>query len=160
MAAQRPNSAMTTRFTHLAVGRSPGSLRPLTLISPGLMVSSGMSGNVGSACGLGAPTEIGGATCTCGCAATCACGFAVGWTCGATGEAAGSWASGGAFSACAASSDSIAKTSCGSVSFSVDCIGGPLLSPMSPAAAASMLCGVKPLCPGKPFSNRHTASEV
>jgi hypothetical protein len=60
---------MIMRFAHLPIGRSPGGLRPSTLISLGLTFStltfstwiSRRSGarNVGSTCGVGAPTEIG-----------------------------------------------------------------------------------------------------
>src|SRR3954447_773840 len=109
---------MIRRLTHLDTGCAPRGLRPSTLISLGLTFSTWISRtsgsrNVGSICGIGALTEIGGAT----------------WTCGAAEGVVGSCASDGAFSACACSSVSIAKTSCGSVSFSVgvDCIGGPLL---------------------------------
>ena len=64
---------MTTRFTHLDIGRSPGGLRPSTLISLGRTFSIGIScasgaRNGGSTWGMGAPTEIGGVTCTCGAA--------------------------------------------------------------------------------------------
>ena len=74
MAPHRPSSAMTTRFAHLDIGRSPGGLRPSTLISLGLTFSTWISRtsgsrNVGSICGIGALTEIGGAMWTCGAAA-------------------------------------------------------------------------------------------
>ena len=67
---------------------------------------------------------------------------------GAAEGAAGSCASGGAFSACACSSVSIAKTSCGSVSFSVgvDCIGGPLLN-VTRIRRRACFAAWKTLCP-------------
>ena len=57
---------MITRFAHLPIGRSPGGLRPSTLISLGLTFSTWISRtsgsrNVGSICGIGALTEIWGA---------------------------------------------------------------------------------------------------
>ena len=73
MAPHRPSSAMITRFAHLPIGRSPGGLRPSTLISLGLTFSTWISRtsgsrNVGSICGIGALTEIWGAMWTCGAA--------------------------------------------------------------------------------------------
>ena len=141
MAPHRPSSAMTTRFTHLDVGCSPGGLRPSTLISLGLIFSSWISRtsgarNVGSTCGAGAPTEIGGAT----------------WTSGAAARERPDRAPAVApFRHARAAAISIAKTSCGSVSFSVgvDCIGGPLLSPMSPASG-----GEHALRRGKPSAQK------
>ena len=73
------------------------------------------------------------------------------WTCGAAEGRPDRAPAVGAFSACACSSVSIAKTSCGSVSFGVgvDCIGGPLLSPMSPASG-----GEHALRRGKPSAQK------